>query len=144
MFDKEVDAAQIMENIKQSIIPQEEKELYLKKLYDNSFDELKRKIVTLHAHIGGLKEHAAPYLETGYFVPSFDRFPWIIKKLLRVVTKIVNRLTKPITREQNLVNHDLQSSIDALLQCQIDIQKELESIHKQIESLSDRPKEEIQ
>lgn len=135
MFDKKIDVVLAMNEIKQRIIPKEEWSAYEEREYDGKFKELKLKIEYNYARIDELREHVKPYLETGYFIPSFTRFPWFIRKMLNLIAKVVARLTRFITREQNFVNHDLNNCISILMQNQQSILRELEEIEERISAL---------
>lgn len=137
MFDKKTDVVSVMNEIKQRVIPKEEWAIYEEREYDCKFKELKFKIEHNYTRIDELKEHAKPYLETGYFIPSFTRFPWLIRKILKLVAKVVARLTRFTTREQNFVNHDLNNCISILMQNQQSILRELEDIEERISALED-------
>ena len=137
MFDKKIDVVAAMREIKQHVIPKEEWSIYEEWEYDGKFEELKLKIEHNYTRMAELGEHVKNYLETGYFIPSFNRFPGIIRGPLRLIAKIVARLTRFITREQNCVNHDLNNCINILMQNQQYVLQQLEEIEDQISEIKE-------
>jgi hypothetical protein len=136
MFDKKTDVVSVMNEITRRVISKEERSVCEERRYGGKFKELNK---TEHndTRIDELREHVRPYLETGYFIPSFTRFPWFIRKMLRFIAKVVARLTRFITREQNFVNQDLNNCISILMKNQQFILRELEEIEEQISALED-------
>jgi len=141
MFDRKIDVALIMKQIKQQIIPEDEWESCENREMADKFNELKSKIESSHYLVSDLKEHMEPYLETGFFIPTFARFPKLARKALRFFAKSVARSTRFITREQNFVNHDLHASVEALLESQQNILQELERLEEKFSRMENSQRE---
>ena len=107
MFDKEIDVAKIMSQIKEQSSTAEcddgtsnpkdsifaenfQKNRYLIEDYSKIIEE--RKIV-------------------GVKIPQFTRFNKALRKPLQFITKVVFKLAHPITRDQNIVNSHMQLSL---------------------------------
>lgn len=126
MYDTEINVSEIMRKIKEQVIPIDE----LEDLdYNNSSDIFTKeiqKIKITHEYIENIQENMQPYLMTGQRLPEFTRFPWPIRKILRLVARIFARCTRFITIEQNMVNQNLIEIIQNLMESE----KELISLMK--------------
>ena len=116
MYDKEINISEIMREIKERVIPIDELEDFEESCATDIIGREIQKIKYTHDYIENIQENMKPYLNTGQRLPLFTRFPWPIRKMLRLIAKIMARCTRFITIEQNMVNQNLLEIIHNLME----------------------------
>ena len=110
MFDKEIDVAKIMMQIKEqnSILNDSKSSLDIK---DSVFEEnFQKNKYLLEDYSKTIEERKI----VGVKIPQFSRFNKLIRKPLQFITKVLFKLAYPITRNQNIVNNHLHLSVNKM------------------------------
>lgn len=125
MYDKSIDVAEIMRKIKSEVMPED---VYTSKsssktpqILADSINEINR----IHSFLINTRSNMELHKVIGYNVPKFDRFPLLVRKLLRLTARIISKTTRFITREQNIVNDDISAFLKAVVESEQQIIKAL-------------------
>lgn len=116
MYNKFIDVAEIMRKIKSEVIPEDTYMSELSGQTSQGLSDTISEINRIHSFITNTRDNIDHHKRIGYNIPTFDRFPWPLRKLFVFTARIVARITRFITREQNVVNEDISASLKAIVE----------------------------
>ena len=129
-MSNQIDVAKIMHEIRANVIPDDYSYTESK-----DFDELKR-------IVWERREDNQNYIEIGSHLPQGKRFPGIIRLMIQIVARAVRKATRFMMVDQIIVNRNVDSSLDALSQCDEvmynKLMSEIEKLKKENQELSQK------
>ena len=130
MYNKEIDVAAIMRDIKSRVIPENSTFIEI----DDCESKENREIISIinevdriHSFINNTRENSADYLDFGMRIPEYSRFPYIIRKILVLITRIMRKLTRFLAKDQTIVNKNTDATIKALVESQEQLLKSIKN-----------------
>ena len=122
MYNKEIDVAQIMREIKAKVVP--EKNILFEVDHDD-LNEENREIISIineldriHSFIENTCDNSSEYLEVGMRIPEYSKFPFVMRKIFILITRTMRKLTRFLAKDQTIVNKNVDATIKALVESQ--------------------------
>lgn len=125
MFDENIDVAAIMNEIKESVVKQDED---LQRNID--IDEIKR----ITDYIANVSKESERYLEVGNNLPACRRFPTFIAVCFRFAARVIRKAVSFILRDQIVVNRNMFMCVKALVEREDAVCAALENRVKELEN----------
>ena len=104
MFDAQIDVAAIMQEIKESVIPEE--------MNEDELCELQR----ITEFIENTRRETDDHVNIGYVLPEMGKYPIFLKKVARFLLRVIRKSLRFITNDQIIVNKNLSACVKALVE----------------------------
>jgi O-antigen chain-terminating methyltransferase len=129
-MDRIIDVAQIMRDIRAQIIPNANESFIPdleseNRLLVSNRNELNR----IFDFIENTRRDSNEHLAIGSRLPSFNRFNTLVKRLLLFLVRIVRKATRFITRDQIIVNQNVDVCLKALVESNMEIFRAISAVH---------------
>jgi predicted TPR repeat methyltransferase len=136
-MDKIIDVAQIMRDIRAQIIPDDQEifDLTLKSEDDvltPHLNELNR----IFDFIARTRNDSSEHLDIGKRLPAFNRFNALMKKILIFLARVVRKAARVITRDQIIVNYNVDKCLKALVESDAEILRSVVALKDEMERFS--------
>lgn len=135
MFNEEIDVALIMRQIQNKIVPEDEREYSGTVKINYKMEQNKKRAEAVQNYILNMNAFIDGSGELGTRIPSFQRFKFPVRFLMRLTAKIVSRISRFITIQQSEINRNLQSEIKSLAEGQQYLLRNIELLQEECEKL---------
>ncbi|MGB8452462.1 MAG: class I SAM-dependent methyltransferase [Anaerocolumna sp.] len=123
MYNETINVAEIMRKLKAEIIPEEE--ITFSNNTPKVLIETVNEVNRIHTFLINTRYDIDKHIDIGNKIPDYNRFNWILKNFLRVLTRLIAKATRFITREQAIVNSDVSNSLKAVVESEQQMMKSI-------------------